>query len=107
MVFISNYELIPIQKSCDSAQYILLISCIAGNPYPLAHVKLMCCLDKYLSWKFCIRLYTPDIVYLQNFYAPDPDPEMEVIEYDRTPEQNDYLGISDMKTENYQNDAQS
>ncbi|ELU09893.1 hypothetical protein CAPTEDRAFT_178707 [Capitella teleta] len=40
--------------------------------------------------------------YLQNYYAPDDDPEMEVTEYERSEEQNDHLGINDMNTENYQ-----
>lgn len=40
--------------------------------------------------------------YLQNVYAPDPDPEMTVEHYERTQDQNDDLGISDMKTENYE-----
>lgn len=40
--------------------------------------------------------------YVQNLYAPDPDPELEVVHYERTQEQNDELGISDMKTEGYE-----
>lgn len=39
--------------------------------------------------------------YVQNLYAPDPDPELEVIDYERTPEENDDLGITDMNTTNY------
>ena len=35
-------------------------------------------------------------------YAPDPDPEMKVEEYQRTFEQNEELGLNDMKTENYE-----
>eukprot|EP00834_Sanchytrium_tribonematis_P002411 NODE_74_length_24438_cov_0.900283.p4 type:complete len:419 gc:universal NODE_74_length_24438_cov_0.900283:18479-17223(-) len=34
--------------------------------------------------------------YIQNLYAPDPDPNLEIIEYERTQEQNDFFGISDM-----------
>ena len=34
--------------------------------------------------------------YLQNLYAPDPDPNMTVTEYERTKEQNDDLGLTDM-----------
>ncbi|VDP76610.1 unnamed protein product [Echinostoma caproni] len=34
--------------------------------------------------------------YLQNLYAPEPDPEMEVIDYERTDEENDELGLKDM-----------
>lgn len=39
--------------------------------------------------------------YLQNIYAPDDDPEMTVEEYERTFEENEELGLNDMKTENY------
>ena len=42
--------------------------------------------------------------HLQNLYAPDPDPELEVVHYERTEEQNDALGITDMKTEGYEVD---
>lgn len=34
--------------------------------------------------------------YLQNVYAPDPDPNMTIEEFDRTDEMNDDLGLSDM-----------
>lgn len=40
--------------------------------------------------------------YLQNVYAPDPDPEMTIEQYERTYEQNEDLGLNDMKTENYE-----
>jgi len=39
--------------------------------------------------------------FIQNFYAPDPDPEMSVEDYDRTPDDDAFLGIDEMKTENY------
>uniref|UniRef100_A0A3B1KC61 Zinc finger protein ZPR1 n=1 Tax=Astyanax mexicanus TaxID=7994 RepID=A0A3B1KC61_ASTMX len=39
--------------------------------------------------------------YLQNVYAPDPDPEMKIEKYTRTFEQNEDLGLNDMKTEDY------
>lgn len=39
--------------------------------------------------------------YLQNVYAPDADPNMEIKNYDRTFQQNEELGLNDMKTENY------
>jgi len=39
--------------------------------------------------------------YIQNLYAPDPDPEMTIERYERTEEQNEELGLNDMKTENY------
>jgi len=39
--------------------------------------------------------------YIQNTYAPDPDPEMKIEEYERSYEQDDDLGLNDMNTENY------
>ncbi|MBN3323226.1 ZPR1 protein, partial [Atractosteus spatula] len=39
--------------------------------------------------------------YLQNVYAPEPDPEMKTEKYERTFEQNEELGLNDMKTEGY------
>lgn len=40
--------------------------------------------------------------YLQNVYAPDPDPELTVEHYERTFEQNDLLGLNEMNVENYE-----
>ncbi|KZP01457.1 zf-ZPR1-domain-containing protein [Calocera viscosa TUFC12733] len=40
--------------------------------------------------------------YLQNLYAPDPDPNMEIVTYDRTFDQNEDLGLNDMKVEGYE-----
>ncbi|CAI4062847.1 hypothetical protein SKDZ_07G4540 [Saccharomyces kudriavzevii ZP591] len=37
--------------------------------------------------------------YIQNVYAPDPDPNMTIEDYERTNEQNDDLGLSDIKVE--------
>ncbi|KDQ61655.1 hypothetical protein JAAARDRAFT_150522 [Jaapia argillacea MUCL 33604] len=45
--------------------------------------------------------------YLQNLYAPDPDPNMEMETYDRTFEQNEELGLNDMKVEGYEEDVQA
>ncbi|PVU99166.1 hypothetical protein BB560_005545 [Smittium megazygosporum] len=39
--------------------------------------------------------------YIQNLYAPDPDPNMTVEVYDRTFEQNEELGLNDIQVENY------
>lgn len=39
--------------------------------------------------------------YLQNNYAPDPDPQLLVEHYERSEEQNELLGLTDMKVENY------
>lgn len=42
--------------------------------------------------------------YLQNIYAPDVDPNMETITYDRTHEQNEELGLNDMVLTGYDNE---
>ncbi|KAF9328810.1 hypothetical protein BGZ91_000821 [Linnemannia elongata] len=40
--------------------------------------------------------------YLQNLYAPEPDPAMTIEEYKRTFEQNEALGLNDMRLEHYE-----
>lgn len=40
--------------------------------------------------------------YLQNLFAPDKDPNMEIEEYERTFEQNEDLGFNDMVLEGYE-----
>nr|XP_057910743.1 zinc finger protein ZPR1 [Doryrhamphus excisus] len=42
--------------------------------------------------------------YLENVYAPEADPEMTVETYTRSFEQNEDLGLNDMKTEDYLED---
>lgn len=44
---------------------------------------------------------------LQNVYAPEEDPEMCVEHYERLFEQNEELGLNDMKTEGYEADLPS
>jgi len=39
---------------------------------------------------------------VQNLYAPDPDPQLTIVDVERTKEQEDDLGISDMVTEGYE-----
>ncbi|KAG1859523.1 hypothetical protein DFJ58DRAFT_726245 [Suillus subalutaceus] len=34
--------------------------------------------------------------YVRNLYAPDPDPNMEVVAYERTWQQNEDLGLNDI-----------
>ena len=43
---------------------------------------------------------------MQNLYAPDPDPNMTIEMYDRTWEQNEELGLNDIKVEGYAADSQ-
>ncbi|NXY90578.1 ZPR1 protein, partial [Alcedo cyanopectus] len=40
--------------------------------------------------------------YLQNVYAPEEDPELTVQRYQRSFEQNEELGLNDMRTEGYE-----
>ena len=42
--------------------------------------------------------------FIQNPNAPDDDPNLTEEEYERTYEQNEELGLNDMKTENYSNE---
>lgn len=42
--------------------------------------------------------------YMQNIYAPDPDPNMTIETYERDWEQNEELGLNDMKVESYSGD---
>lgn len=40
--------------------------------------------------------------YVQSFTAPEPDPQITVEEYERTAEEEEELGLADMKTEGYE-----
>ncbi|KAF3912339.1 hypothetical protein AA313_de0206201 [Arthrobotrys entomopaga] len=44
--------------------------------------------------------------YVQNLYAPDPDPNMTIEDYERTEEQNEDLGLNDMVVEGYGSDEE-
>lgn len=64
-------------------------------------------IDKIMSGEMKVHVILDDPAgnsYLQNVYAPEADPEMTVEKYTRTFEQNEELGLNDMKTENYQED---
>lgn len=53
--------------------------------------------------KFTLTLEDPlASSYVQSFTAPDPDPQMKVEEYKRTAEEEEHLGLTDMKTEGYE-----
>lgn len=53
--------------------------------------------------KFSIILEDPlASSYVQSFTAPEPDGQMKVEEYERTAEEEENLGLSDMKTEGYE-----
>ena len=44
---------------------------------------------------------------MQDLYLPDKDPRLSVERYKRTFEQDEELGLNDIKTENYQENLQS
>ena len=55
--------------------------------------------------KFTIILSDPlASSYVQSFAAPQPDSQMKVEEYERTEEEEEDLGLKDMKTEGYQDE---
>ncbi|XP_064463988.1 zinc finger protein ZPR1-like [Ornithodoros turicata] len=43
--------------------------------------------------------------YIQNLYAPEPDPALRSTKYERSYEQNEAMGLNDIKTENYEEDS--
>ncbi|XP_059185850.1 zinc finger protein ZPR1 [Centropristis striata] len=62
-------------------------------------------LDKIIDGEMVVNFVLDDPAgnsYLQNVYAPDPDPEMTTEKYVRSFQQNEDLGLNDMKTEGYQ-----
>jgi len=42
--------------------------------------------------------------YVQSFTAPEPDPQIETVEYERSEEENEELGLADIKTDGYEKD---
>ena len=49
---------------------------------------------------FTIQMEDPlGALYIQNVYAPDNDPNMTIEEFERTHDQNEDLGLNDMKTD--------
>lgn len=62
-------------------------------------------LDKIMAGEMDVHVILDDPAgnsYLQNVYAPEPDPEMTVEKYTRSFQQNEDLGLNDMQTEGYQ-----
>ncbi|XP_041810939.1 zinc finger protein ZPR1 [Chelmon rostratus] len=62
-------------------------------------------IDKVVAGEMNVHVILDDPAgnsYLQNVYAPEPDPEMTIEKYTRSFEQNEELGLNDMKTEGYE-----
>lgn len=58
--------------------------------------------------KFTVILSDPlASSYVQSFTAPEPDAQMKVEDYERTAEEEEDLGLSDMKTEGYEEHAEA
>ncbi|WEW56886.1 nucleolar zinc-finger protein [Emydomyces testavorans] len=56
--------------------------------------------------KFTVRLEDPLAnSYVQDLHAPNTDPQLQIEDYTRTDEEEDDLGLKDMKTEGYEEDA--
>uniref|UniRef100_A0A8C5FTU5 Zinc finger ZPR1-type domain-containing protein n=1 Tax=Gadus morhua TaxID=8049 RepID=A0A8C5FTU5_GADMO len=61
-------------------------------------------IDRIMAGEMDVHIILDDPAgnsYIQNVYAPDPDPELTIEKYTRTFEQNEDLGLNDMKTEGY------
>ncbi|KAI9821920.1 MAG: nucleolar zinc-finger protein [Pycnora praestabilis] len=55
--------------------------------------------------KFTVVLEDPlASSYVQNLCAPDPDPQITIEDYERTEEEEEDLGLKDIKTEGYEED---
>lgn len=66
--------------------------------------NLVAHLDRVLANEKSITLVLDDPAgnsYIQSFAAPDPDASLKITHYERNYEQNEELGLNDMKTENY------
>ncbi|XP_028303478.1 zinc finger protein ZPR1 [Gouania willdenowi] len=64
-------------------------------------------LDQIITGELKVHIILEDPAgnsYIQNVYAPESDPEMTIEKYTRSYEDNEELGLNDMKTEGYQED---
>ena len=78
------------------------LKAVSRRPYPSPPLVLNLFKVKNAERPFTMILDDPLAnSYLQNLYAPDPDPNMETVVYDRSWDQNEELGLNDIKVENY------
>eukprot|EP00026_Physarum_polycephalum_P001957 Phypoly_transcript_01961.p2 GENE.Phypoly_transcript_01961~~Phypoly_transcript_01961.p2 ORF type:complete len:436 (+),score=95.42 Phypoly_transcript_01961:1568-2875(+) len=76
----------------------------SADPNHQVHFKaVMDGLDKALAGEpFTFIMDDPlSNSYIQNIYAPDDDPNLTIEDYERTFDQNEELGLNDIKTEDY------
>eukprot|EP01100_Stratorugosa_tubuloviscum_P006192 TRINITY_DN2684_c0_g1_i1.p1 TRINITY_DN2684_c0_g1~~TRINITY_DN2684_c0_g1_i1.p1 ORF type:complete len:480 (+),score=213.59 TRINITY_DN2684_c0_g1_i1:115-1554(+) len=67
-------------------------------------------MEIFASGKQCFTFILDDPlgnIYIQNLYAPDPDPSLTIVEYERTWEQDEEFGLNQIRTENYSDSNQS
>ncbi|GAM23087.1 hypothetical protein SAMD00019534_062620 [Acytostelium subglobosum LB1] len=67
--------------------------------------EIMSGLDRFVSGEEKFTMIIDDPIsnsYIQSLYAPDPDPNLDSEDYDRTFEMNEELGLNDINTENYE-----
>lgn len=58
--------------------------------------------------KFAITLEDPLAnSYVQDLFSPEPDPQLKIVDYTRTYQEDDELGLNDMKTEGYEEEHQA
>ncbi|KAF2739992.1 zinc finger protein-like protein zpr1 [Polyplosphaeria fusca] len=58
--------------------------------------------------KFTVKLEDPlASSYVQSFTAPEPDSQIKVEDYERTDEEEEHLGLKDIKTEGYEEEGQT
>uniref|UniRef100_A0A1B6GWC0 Zinc finger protein ZPR1 n=1 Tax=Cuerna arida TaxID=1464854 RepID=A0A1B6GWC0_9HEMI len=62
-------------------------------------------MDRILAGELSVTIVLDDPAgnsFVQSLTYPEPDPNLQVERYERSFEQNDVLGLNDMKTENYE-----
>ncbi|RKF74097.1 Zinc finger protein zpr1 [Golovinomyces cichoracearum] len=67
-------------------------------------------IDKAIKGQFQFTIILTDPLassYVQNICLPDEDPHIKIEEYERTTEEENDLGLTDMRTENYASDIPS
>lgn len=82
---------------------------VGGDSMPaqdkLKWTKFFAQLDQGINGEVPFTLVLEDPMgasYVQSFVAPEPDPHIEVEEYERTEAEEEHLGLRDMKTEGYE-----
>ena len=61
-------------------------------------------LERIISGEMSFTLVVDDCLgnsYVQNLYAPDPDPNMTIEEYERTWDQNEAFGLNDLNLDSH------